>query len=81
MIGTCEVDFKDIISDPLIEKGERHFCSNACKGKALSGTNNPAFKESWIKICQECGAKYRYLFGNKGKSFVRKNVWEKRTKI
>lgn len=70
MIGKCEICPKEYYIRPSHwRRVKRHFCGNECKGKGLSGKDNPAFKDSWIKICVECGGKYRYLDGARGKRF------------
>lgn len=83
MIGKCEICPKEYYIRPSHwRRVKRHFCGNECKGKGLSGKDNPAFKDSWIKICGECGGKYRYLDGARGKKFCsQKCMGKNKTKI
>lgn len=69
MIIQCEVCQKSYYQRPShFKRNKRHFCGQRCKGLGLSGRNNPAWKDSWEKTCQNCGKIFRYKDGG-GKKF------------
>ncbi len=69
MIAKCEICKKDYYIRPShFKRRKRHFCSIKCRGLGESGKNNPAWKDSWEKICKFCGKIFRHKDG-KGKKY------------
>jgi len=65
----CEICGKLFYKRPShFKRVKRNFCSRKCRGIGQRGKNNPAWKNSWIKTCQNCSKKYRYK-NSKGKKF------------